>query len=251
MRDAYDRWRALDEQRASFEQRLKDRESRLDLLRHYTSELHGLDPRDGEAAALVEERKRISGLGRLAEGTAQVESLLAGDDGGVASALARSQSVLRQLVTLDATLESAAAQIEEASIAAREALSTLRRYTESLEADPARQEWVEARLAALEGVARKHRIEVGDLPGLRERLDAELGDLEASAVSEAELQQRLGQARRTYVDAAAQLTQGRRAAAKALDGQSHGVPADLRHAGRSVPDACRALRAGGVFTERQ
>ncbi|HEX9207806.1 MAG TPA: DNA repair protein RecN [Steroidobacteraceae bacterium] len=219
VRDAYDRWRALDEQRASFEQRLKDRESRLDLLRHYATELDGLDPKDGEAAALAEERKRISSLGRLAEGTAQVESLLAGDDGGVTSALARSQTVLRQLVTLDATLEPVSAQLEEATIAAREALSTLRRYVDSLEADPARQEWLEARLAALEGVARKHRVEVGELPALRERLQAELGELEAGAVSAAELQQRLAEARAAYVEAAAKLTRGRRAAAKALDGK--------------------------------
>ena len=217
VRAAYEKWRTVDEQRASFEDRVKDRESRLDLLRHYTSELNGLDPKDGESDALVEERKRIASLGRLAEGTAQLEALLAGDDGGVTAALARSNSVLRQLVTLDASLEPVAAQVDEAAIAAREALATLRRYTESLEADPARQEWVEARLAALEGVARKHRVEVSGLPALRAHLDAELRELEAGAVSVAELLQRLAQARTEYIDAAASLTRGRRAAARELD----------------------------------
>jgi len=217
VRTAHEKWRTLDEQRASFEDRMKDRESRLDLLRHYTSELNGLDPKDGESDALVEERKRMASLGRLAEGTAQLEALLAGDDGGITSALARSNSVLRQLVTLDASLEPVAAQVDEAAIAAREALTTLRRYTESLEADPARQEWVEARLAALEGVARKHRVEVPALPALRERLDTELRELEAGTVSVAELQQRLAQARAEYIDAAARLTRGRRTAAGELD----------------------------------
>jgi len=217
VRAAYEKWRTVDEQRASFEDRVKDRESRLDLLRHYTSELNGLDPKDGESDALAEERKRIASLGRLAEGTAQLEALLAGDDGGVTAALARSNSVLRQLVTLDASLEPVAAQVDEAAIAAREALATLRRYTESLEADPARQEWVEARLAALEGVARKHRVEVSGLPALRARLDAELRELEAGAVSVAELLQQLAQARTEYIDAAARLTRGRRAAARELD----------------------------------
>ena len=217
VRAAYEKWRTVDEQRASFEDRVKDRESRLDLLRHYTSELNGLDPKDGESDALAEERKRIASLGRLADGTAQLEALLAGDDGGVTAALARSNSVLRQLVTLDASLEPVAAQVDEAAIAAREALATLRRYTESLEADPARQEWVEARLAALEGVARKHRVEVSGLPALRARLDAELRELEAGAVSVAELLQQLAQARTEYIDAAARLTRGRRAAARELD----------------------------------
>jgi hypothetical protein len=97
VRTAHAAWQALDDQRASFEQRVRERESRLDLLRHFVTELQALDPGPGEAEAVTEERKRISSLGRLAEGTAQVEALLAGDDGGVTSALARSQGVLRQL----------------------------------------------------------------------------------------------------------------------------------------------------------
>jgi DNA repair protein RecN (Recombination protein N) len=219
VREAFAAWHALDEQRASFEQRVRERESRLELLRHFVTELQGLDPKIAEAESLTEERKRIAGLGRLAEGTAQVEALLAGEDGGVTAALARSQGVLRTLVGLDATLETPAAQLEEATIAAREALSSLRRYVDGLEADPARQEWVEARLAALETVARKHRIETRELPALRDSLVAELAELEAGAVSESELQQRLALARERYLAAASALSNARRKAAAALDQQ--------------------------------
>ncbi|MCE3285134.1 MAG: hypothetical protein K0R70_1390, partial [Steroidobacteraceae bacterium] len=139
---AHAEWHALEQRRASFEQSLRDREARLDLLRHYVAELGALDPQTGEAEALADERKRVASLGRLAQGTAQVETLLAGDDGGVTAALARSQSVLRTLLPLDGALGPAATQLEEASIAAREALSSLRRYVDALEADPVRQEWV-------------------------------------------------------------------------------------------------------------
>jgi len=237
VRQAHTAWHALDGQRATFEQRLRDRDARLELLRHYVNELQALDPKPAEAEALAEERKRIASLGRLAEGTAQVEALLAGDDGGVTSALARSQGVLRTLMALDPALEPAAAQVEEATIAAREALNSLRRYTDALEADPARQEWVESRLAALETVARKHRLDSRDLPALRDSLAAELAELEAGAVSEAELQQRLAAARDRYIDAAGALSVARRKVAAALDAritqlmQSLGMP-------------------GGVFTTR-
>jgi len=237
VRTAHAAWQTLDEQHATFEQRLREREARLELLRHFVTELQALDPRPGEAAALIEERRRISSLGRLAEGTAQVEALLAGDDGGVTSALARSQGVLRQLVGLDAALEPVATQLEEATIAAREALSSLRRYTAALDADPARQEWIEARLAALEGVARKHRIETSELPALRVTLAAELAELEAGAVSAAELQQRLAAACELYVAATKILTQGRQQAAAALD--------------RKVTELMQALgMPGGVFATR-
>jgi DNA repair protein RecN (Recombination protein N) len=237
VRAAHAAWQTLEEQRASFERRARERESRLDLLRHFVTELQALDPRPGEAEAVIEERKRISSLGRLAEGTAQVEALLAGDDGGITSALARSQGVLRQLAGLDATLEPVAMQVEEATIAAREALSSLRRYTDALDADPARQEWIEARLAALEAVARKHRVETRELPTLRDALAAELAELDAGVVSESELQQRLAAARERYLAAAKLLTQGRQQAATALD--------------RKVTGFMQALgMPGGVFATR-
>jgi DNA repair protein RecN (Recombination protein N) len=234
---AFAEWQALDQQRASFEQRLRERESRLDLLSHFVTELQALDPRPGEAEAVTEERRRMASLGRLAEGTAQVAALLAGDDGGVTSALARSQGVLRQLVGLDAALEPAAAQVEEAAIAAREALSSLQRYTDSLEADPARQEWVEARLAALEAVARKHRVEPRELPALRAVLEAELAELESAAASESDLRQRLAAARDRYLAAAGLLSQARQRAAAALDSKVTGFMQAL-----GMP--------GGVFATR-
>jgi DNA repair protein RecN (Recombination protein N) len=217
VRAAHSAWRAADDERTAFEQRARDRDSRLELLQHYVAELDGLDPKPQEAEALTEERRRISGMGRLAEGTTQVEVLLAGDQGGVSGGLARSQSILRQLVTLDARLAPTEQLLEEASIACREALSSLRRYVDAIEADPARQEWVEARLAALEAVARKHRAEVAQLPGLRAQLQAELADLETSAVSYAELQARLAAAQHAYLAAANKLTARRKSAATLLD----------------------------------
>jgi DNA repair protein RecN (Recombination protein N) len=237
VRAAYEEWHALEQQRVSYEQRLRDREARLDLLRHYTAELGALDPKSGEVESLVEERRRVASLGRLAEGTAQAESMLSGEDGGVIDPLARAQSLLKQLATLDGALEPAVTQLDEAVIAAREALATLRRYADSLEADPARQEWLESRLAALEAVARKHRVEVAALADLRHRLDAELADLEAGALSEAQLQEKLAQAAGRYGQAARKLTDGRRAAAASLESKVTGYMQSL-----GMP--------GGVFQTR-
>ena len=250
VRTAHAAWQALDEQRASFEQRVRERESRLDLLRHFVTELQALDPRPGEAEAVIEERKRISSLGRLAEGTAQVEALLAGDDGGVTSALARSQGVLRQLAGLDAALEPMATQLEEATIAAREALSSLRRYTDALDADPARQEWIEARLAALEAVARKHRVETRELPALRDALAAELAGARGGR------SQRIGIAATTRGGSRALPCRretphpGAAAGGDRTGPQGHGLHAGARHAGRRLRHARRAAGSAGVLGAR-
>ena len=237
VRVAYRAWRALETEREGFERQALDREARLDLLGHYVAELDALDPRPGEAPELAEESRRIASLGRLAEGTAQVESLLAGDDGGVGAALARSQSLLRQLASLDPALSTTGQLVDEAAIACREATASLRRYAQSLEADPARQEWVESRLASLEDVARKHRVEVAELPRLRLRLSDELAALHATATSLADIDRRLAAAAARYHNAAQHLSAARRKAAAVLDARVSALMQDL-----GMP--------GGVFETR-
>jgi len=217
MRAAFHRWRALDLERKAFEERGRDRERRLELLEHYVAELEALDPRPDEPQRLAEERRRIAALGRLAEGTAQVEGLLAGEAGDVTAALGKAQSVLRQLSALDPALAGTERLLEEAAIACREAVSSLRRYADSLEADPARQEQIESRLAALEDAARKHRVETTQLPELRARLDGELQELRAGIVSLAEIERRLASARDARDRAATELSAARRESAAVLD----------------------------------
>jgi DNA repair protein RecN (Recombination protein N) len=237
MREAFRCWRALDLERQAFEERGRDRERRLELLEHYVAELEALDPRPDEAHRLTEERRRMAALGRLAEGTAQVEGLLAGDAGDVTAALGKAQSVLRQLSALDPALAGPERLLEEAAIACREAVSSLRRYADSLEADPARQEQIESRLAALEDAARKHRVETAHLPEVRARLAGELQELRAGIVSLAEIERRLANARDARDRAAAELSAARRDAATILDGR---VTALMQ--GLGMP--------GGVFATR-
>ena len=234
---AFHAWRKLDRERAEFEQRGRDREDRLELLGHFVAELEALDAKPGEAAQLAEERRRITGLGRLAEGGRQVEQLLAGDDGGAAAAIARAHMVLRQLESLDPALREPGQLLEEANIACREAVSSLRRYMDSLEADPARQEWVESRLAALEAAARKHRIEVDELPGLRLRMTSELDSLREASLSLAGLERNLAAALEAYEAAARRLSKRRCKAAEQLDSKVTALMQDL------------GMR-GGVFSTR-
>ena len=219
MREAFRSWRALDLERKAFEELGRDRERRLELLEHFVAELEALDPAPDEPQRLTEERRRMAALGRLAEGTAQVEGLLAGEAGDVTAALGKAQSVLRQLSALDPALAGTERLLEEAAIACREAVSSLRRYADSLEADPARQEQIEARLAALEDAARKHRVETAQLPEVRARLAGELQALRAGAVSLSEVERRLASARAARDLAAAQLSAARRDAAVILDGR--------------------------------
>ncbi len=135
----------------------------------------------------------------------------------MAAALGRAQGVIRQLAALDPALGETGRLLDEAAIACREAVAGLRRYADGLEADPARQEWLEARLAALEAAARKHRCEVEELPAVRQRLDDELGALRSGTLDLADLQRRVEAARASRDEAAQRLAAARRRAARTLD----------------------------------
>jgi DNA repair protein RecN (Recombination protein N) len=224
-------WRALDAERRELDAQLRDRDTRLDLLEHYVAELDALDAKAGEAEALLAERTRIAAGARLAEGSARAAQLLDAESEGAIAALARAQAVLRGLLPLDAALAETEAALAEAQIACREAASMLTRYLERLDADPARQEWLESRLAAMESLARKHRCEPGELPALRESLHGELRQLRNVAESRAELDARLQAVHRDYVALAEQLTQSRRRYAAQLDRRVAALLADLGMAG--------------------
>jgi DNA repair protein RecN (Recombination protein N) len=235
----------------TLEAALIDRESRLELLRHEYAELGaelgaraasapvaGTDPPvagiDARAAGIEElflERKRIAGRGKLADAARTALAALreahgdgAGDgigDGGpgrdnAARLLARSQAALRSAGDADPELTAVGSLIAEAAIQVGEAADMLRRFLDLLDVDPARQEDIERRAAALEALARKHRIPVRDLPRRHAEIETELASLEAAHTSSAEARRRLTQLDTEYRAAAGRLSAARRTAAADL-----------------------------------
>jgi DNA repair protein RecN (Recombination protein N) len=117
--------------------------------------------------------------------------------------------------------------LEEAAIALKEAGSELAAYLDGLDVDPQRQDWVERRVAAVEQLSRKHRVEAAVLPGQLAALTTELAALEHSEVTLSDLRRRLAEARSRYDAAAARLTRARRKAAAALAESVSGLMAML------------------------
>jgi DNA repair protein RecN (Recombination protein N) len=196
------------------ESRLRDRDSRLEMLRFQTSELAALDLRTGEAAELASEATRLGNGGRLLEGTQLAAQLLYDAETDTAQQrIAQAQSALKPLLGLDPALEPLLPLLEEASIRITEAARELARYAGSLELDSNRQAAVERRLAAAEELARKHRVPTAELPQLRESLETELASLESAEQDVATIRREQAEALQAYRQQAAQLSEARTAAA--------------------------------------
>src|SRR5690606_28478157 len=127
--------------------------------------------------------------------------------------LARAQSALRPLASLDAQIAPILPLLDEAVIRVTEAARELSRYADSLDMDNARQAQVEKRLAAAEELARKHRLAPAQLPAHREAMRAELAALEAADADGAELRRQRDTALATWRQQAGELSEARGSAA--------------------------------------
>jgi DNA repair protein RecN (Recombination protein N) len=195
----------------------ENRESRLELLRYQQRELDAEVTTVAAIEELFAERKRISGLGRLgAAARTALTAVYEADADSAHDLLAKASAALRAALDADAELAKPAQLLTEATILVHEAADGLRRYLDSLDVDPGRQDEVERHAAALESLARKHRQSVLDLPAQRIRIEQELRDLDNAELSLADLERRLALLAGEYGAAAQRLTQARLKAAADL-----------------------------------
>lgn len=217
VREAHGIWIALVNRTVELEGKARDRESLIETRRFQVAELKALDLKDGEVAQLAEERTRHSNRGRLAEAAQAAVGLLYDSDQGNAHATAsRALAGIKTLSSVDPRLAKVVPLVDEATIQIREAARELSRYLETLDIDPARQEEVERRLAAIEELSRKHRVPSSELVGRATQLEAELAELDSADSNLNALKKQQGEALDVYRKLATQLTAVRQTAARAL-----------------------------------
>jgi DNA repair protein RecN (Recombination protein N) len=216
----------------SFKSAAENRDARLDLLRYQLTELKAEVSTASAIEELFIDQKRVAGRGRLA--AAARTALTAAYEADADSAhdlLGRAHAALRNLSEGDPQLTPAVTLLAEAMINTQEAAAALRRFLDALDIDPARQEEIERRAAALEALARKHRIPVSQLPAQLERTEQELDTLQNVELSVAALELRLTALIRDYRESARRLTLARKSAANRLSEQITGLMQTLGMSG--------------------
>lgn len=206
-------WLELLNRTLDLESKARDRDARLELLRYQAQELHALGLKEGEVSGLTEERGRLANRGRLAAGAqAALGELYENEAASAHAGVARALQALRGLAALDGKLAPLLPSLEESVIQIREAARELERYRDTLDVDAARQDQVERRLAAIEDLARKHRVAPEDLGQRLQLLQAELQSLERADLDLATLRKELAAALQNYTEQARTLS-GRRTGA--------------------------------------
>ncbi|MDH3585913.1 MAG: DNA repair protein RecN [Gammaproteobacteria bacterium] len=246
--NAFTQWRSLLERLEALQSADADRASRVDLLTFQLQEIESLDAQPGEYSELQAEAQRLANSGRLAEGVAAaLDGLSDNDTGNVASMLASAERALQSLVEFDEELSAVVELLDTAGIQVAEASDSLRRYGDSIDMDPGRQDLVEQRLDSMQSIARKHRVEPGDLPDLRTRLSAELDELTHAEERGRELEQEAQDAEDAFRDLAGELSRLRKISARKFASAVSDAMAGLGMPGGKFEIALEPLAAG---TER-
>lgn len=198
-------------------------EAEQDFLRHALDELERLAPQRLEEAELAEERQFLMGAERALGDLREARDALAGDGGGMENrlnaalrGLERVQESIGSGGSAGAALDRAAQAIDRALIEFGEAGEALAEAADAFDVEPGRLEAVEERLFALRGLARKHHVEVEELPDLLGRFTDQLDAIDNAGERIEEARKSLQAAEALYADAAAALTRSRETAGKAL-----------------------------------
>ncbi len=211
---SFEEWQSLAAKLHDLESADADRASHLDLLEFQLGELDALDVQENETVSLQTERQRLQNSGRLADGVSGVlQNIYDSDTANAQSMLADACRTLEHLTAFDPQLGPVLAILDEASIQVSEATDTLRRYADTIDMDPARRDWVEERINAIQAVARKHRVEPDALPEVHDRIRESLEELRNAEERGAELSKKTETAANAYLKHAGILSDARKKAA--------------------------------------
>jgi DNA repair protein RecN (Recombination protein N) len=215
--DSWRDWRAARERAAEAACRLAESRAEEDLMRHHKAELDAVTPEGDEEERLGARRTLMQNAERLGEAVAEAIAEIDGD-GGAQQTLSRALRRLeRARDRAQGLLDSALAAAERAATETGEALAALANAAQLLELDPRALEEVEERLFALRALARKHGVQIADLPRLRAEFATQLGRIESGAEEVAALDEAVAAARARYIAAAEAVSRGRDRAARRLD----------------------------------
>ncbi|MCQ4348186.1 DNA repair protein RecN [Pseudomonas stutzeri] len=214
---AAQRWRQTRSELQRLSQNSEEQHARRQLLSYQLEELDSLALAPGELERLEQEHRTLNNAGALLDACRQVVDICSESDGGtVLGSLRCSVQRLSGGQARPAPLEEAIGLLASAQIQVEEAVSNLNRFVDHFDADPQRLQQIEERLDSIYGLARKHRVQAGELDELQQRLQAELAGLDADDAALERLSAELDAYARHYRERAAELSVQRREAAARL-----------------------------------
>jgi DNA repair protein RecN (Recombination protein N) len=193
-----------------------DRREREELRRFQMEEIEKASVQVDEELRLGEERERLRHVERLQEGAAKAHAILYSESGAVLEDVSQCHRILADLGNLDQTLKGLAETLEGIGHQVEDVSFTLRDYSQQIQADPNRLEWVEERLHTLQRLMRKYGGSTGAVLAHADKLCQQLEATESDETEITEREEILESFRQQALSEALALSKARRKAASQL-----------------------------------
>ncbi len=245
--EAFGRWQSVTAERTRLQKDERDKAARLELAGFQLAEIEkaslGAASEDEDLAA---ERRVLVNADKLARLCADAyESLYDGEHAALAG-LGVTWKKVAELAALDGRFGPYAGAREAIKTQLEDLAFFLRSYAAGIDASPERLQSVEDRLALLERLKRTHGPTLADVLAKRERLRAEIDDLEHASSRGAQLDEDARRARTAFLESAGRLSTLRREAAVRFCRALERSLADL-----SMPKTRCEVRLAGPLPEGQ
>ena len=220
LRNAYRTWNQCLQTLKRLKGDEQERLHRLDLLRFQSEELFQAAPLVDEDSVLDQERKLLANAEELRKNAFAAFDRLYDSSESASARIKSAAADLEAVAHIDKSLAEFAERLEEARATVDDVAFELRAYLDRIEADPARLEEVEERLAVLDRLKRKYGPTLAEVLSFKKGVDDELGLLDSSDEQIENLEHALEAAAADYARRARDLSDARRKAAGALAAQT-------------------------------
>ena len=227
----YDRWRSIGAELEELECSEQEKLRLLDLWSFQRKEIESAELAPEEDSALENERRVLQNVQRLEEAANTAYAAVYDAPESAVSLTRTAARRVDELCRIDPSLESVREQLKAADLGLQEAAYALRDYLGRLEANPARLEEVESRLAAIDRLKRKYGASIAEILSFLEEVRRRISAVEHACERMEELRREQKRVAGEFEQQAAELTARRLSAARKLEKKVETELAGLAMAG--------------------
>lgn len=192
------------------------RKERAELLAYQLNELEALSLTPESIETLENDHARASSVQELTESTQRALADLFDEESAAYQQLAHYQQLFQTLAHKDSQLQGVGDLLATATANLEEVKAELRHYTDSLDIDPEQLQELDERLSTLFDLARKHHVDMQQLPEVEQSIRTELEQLTNAETDTKALEQKKQKLANQYLEHAGKLTKLRHKAARKL-----------------------------------
>lgn len=194
LKTAYREWQDLKQQLSTLQQQSEEQTARQELLQYQVNELEALELTEDSVAGLLQEQSQLANASQLITAAeSSLHQMFDDEQTAAYDIISHALSELEKLQDYEPRFASAVETLNAAIINLDETANELRHYLDNVELDPSRLSEIETQLSQLHDLARKHHVEIEQLPALFIELSNELTDLSKSEVTLAQLQKQVSE----------------------------------------------------------